>query len=67
MSLSCILAGVNCPCLYYQATGSLGEEGHFYVRSDSRRLHYTGPSNLFMVRSQSQNAGFDEEGKLRIF
>jgi len=50
-----------------QATGSLGEEGHFYVRSDSRRLHYTGPSNLFMVRSQSHSAGFDEEGKLRIF
>jgi len=50
-----------------QASASLGEESHFFLRFGQKRLHYNGNSGDFVVRSSGQSAGFDEEGNLKIY
>ena len=50
-----------------QATASRGEESHFFLKAEDRRIHYTGSTKVFTVRSHKHTAGFDEEGNLRIF
>ena len=50
-----------------QMTASLGTEAHMFVRSQNRRLHYSGGTKVFTVRNAGHSAGFDEEGSLRIF
>lgn len=46
-------------------TASMGEESHLFVKSNDRRIHYNGKA--FVVRNAGHSAGFDEEGKLRIW
>ena len=53
--------------LHYQVTASRGEESHFFLKADNRRVHYTGHTKVFMVRSYTHTAGFDEAGNLRIY
>ena len=53
--------------LCHQATASLGEASHFFLRSGQKRLHYDGNSGAFVVRSSGQSAGFDEQGNLKIY
>jgi len=49
-----------------QASASLGEESHFFLRSGQKRLHYNGNTGVFVVRSSGQSAGFNEVGNLEI-
>ena len=53
--------------LHYQVTASRGEESHFFLQNDNRRVHYTGNTKDLMVRSYTHTAGFDEAGNLRIY
>lgn len=46
-------------------TASMGEESHLFVKSNDRRIHYNGKA--FVVRNAGHSAGFDEEGRLRIW
>ena len=48
-------------------TASVGLECHLFLRSQDRRLHYSGETKVFTVRNAGNSAGFDEEGSLRIF
>ena len=50
-----------------QVTASRGEEAHFFLKSEERRIHYTGVTKVMMVRSYGHSAGFDEAGSLRIY
>ena len=50
-----------------QATASKGDESHFFLRSEVRRVHYTGSTKVLMVRSYGHTAGFDQAGDPRIY
>ena len=50
-----------------QATASKGEESHFFMRSEVKKLHYSGSTKVLMVRSYGHTAGFDQAGNLRIY
>ena len=52
---------------FYQVTASLGEYSHFFVRSGSRKIHYNAINKVFMLRCDSHEVGFDEEGSLKIY
>ena len=51
---------------FLTATASTGEEGHVFLRSSERRVHYRGDSGV-VVRQGGHSAGFDGEGTFRIF
>lgn len=51
---------------FAHVTASLGEESHLFIKSDDRRLHYNGQTNMFIVRYAGNAAGFDESGMLRL-
>jgi len=50
-----------------QLTASRGSEAHFFLRSGAKRLHYNGNTRVFAVRLEGHNAGFEEEGSLKIY
>jgi len=49
------------------ATASRGDEGHVYIRSGSRRIHYSAVDTAFTVRQEGKSGGFDGDGFLRIY
>jgi len=49
------------------ATASRGDEEHVYIRSGSRRIHYSGVDSAFTIRQGGKAGGFDADGFLRIY
>jgi len=49
------------------ATASRGDEEHVYIRSGSRRIHYSEVDTAFNIRQGGKAGGFDSDGFLRIY
>jgi len=49
------------------ATASRGDEEHVYIRSGSRRIHYSAVNTAFTIRQGGKAGGFDCDGFLRIY
>jgi len=49
------------------ATASRGDEEHVFIRSGSRRIHYSGVDTAFTIRQGAKAGGFDSNGVLRIY
>ena len=50
---------------FFYVTASEGEDAHLFIKSNDRRIHHDG--GVFAVRNAGHSAGFDEQGKLKIW